>query len=130
VLYFPTQNQNIVALNPEIGKEIWRYDIQAKAGLRESRGVAYWAGDKQTPARILFGTGDGRLIAVDAKTGQAATGFGDKGSVDLRAGMMSVEYAKAPFGISSPPVIYHDVVIVGAVVQASPSKGASGDPRG
>jgi glucose dehydrogenase len=130
VLYFPTQNQNIVALNPETGKEVWRYDIQAKTGLRESRGVAYWPGDNQTPARILFGTGDGRLIAVDAKTGQAATGFGDKGTVDLRVGMMSVEYAKAQFGISSPPVIYHDVVIVGAVVQESPSKGASGDPRG
>ena len=73
VLYFSTQNQNIVALVPETGKEIWKYN--SKSNDREHRGVSYWPGDRQTQPRILFGTGDGRLIALDAKTGKPVSGF-------------------------------------------------------
>ena len=57
-LYFSTQNQNVVALDPVTGKEVWKYANPNPRG-SESRGVAYWAGDKQTPPRILFGTGNG-----------------------------------------------------------------------
>src|SRR5580698_5201724 len=40
VLYFSTQKHNVVALNPETGTEIWKYDIKAMGNLRlgESRG--------------------------------------------------------------------------------------------
>src|SRR6478672_10170398 len=61
VMYLSTQNQKVVALEPETGNEIWKYD--PKSNSRESRGVTYWPGDKLTRPRILFGTGDGRLIA-------------------------------------------------------------------
>jgi glucose dehydrogenase len=128
VLYFSTQNQSIVALDPETGKEIWKYTNPKPRG-SESRGVAYWPGDKQTPPRILFGTGDGRLIEVDAKTGTPVAAFGDNGSVDLRAGVAD-KYPKANFAISSPPTIYRDVAIVGPSTQESGSVGPSGDPRG
>ena len=47
VMYFSTQNQNIVALVPETGKEIWRYN--PKSNGREHRGVSYWPGDRQNP---------------------------------------------------------------------------------
>jgi len=127
VLYFSTQNQNIVALVPETGKEIWRYDPKSNA--REHRGVSYWPGDRQDPPRILFGTGDGRLIALDAKTGNPVAGFGDNGAVNLRAGVTD-KFPKAAYGISSPPAIYRDVVIVGPSTQEGPTFGPSGDPRG
>src|SRR5258708_33294317 len=39
ILYFATQNQRIVALEPETGKEIWEYD--PKSNGREIRGVTY-----------------------------------------------------------------------------------------
>src|SRR5579862_6805455 len=29
ILYFTTQNQNVVALEPETGKEIWRYETKS-----------------------------------------------------------------------------------------------------
>src|SRR5690348_14221135 len=79
VLYFATQGQKIVAVEPETGKEIWKYD--PKSRLRELRGVSYWPGDRQIPPRILFGTSDGRLIALDAKTGRPAASFGDNGTI-------------------------------------------------
>jgi len=128
VLYFSTQNQNIEALDPVSGQEIWKYTNPKPRG-SESRGVAYWPGDKQTPARIVFGTGDGRLIELDAKTGTPVVTFGENGTVDLRAGVAD-KYPKANFAISSPPVIYRDVVIVGPSTQESGSVGPSGDPRG
>jgi quinoprotein glucose dehydrogenase len=129
VLYFSTQKHNVVALNPETGAEIWKYDIKATTALRESRGVAYWPGDKQTPPRILFGTGDGRLIALNAKTGELITSFGINGNVDLRLGVAD-KFPKASYAISSPPTIFRDVVIVGPATQEGPSLGPSGDPRG
>src|SRR6266481_388821 len=108
VMYFSTQNQRIVALDPETGKEIWKYD--PKSNGREHRGVAFWPGDKQTPPRILLGTGDGRLIALDAKTGVPAGSFGDNGVVNLRAGVAD-DFPRAIYAISSPPSIYRNVVI-------------------
>ena len=127
VLYFSTKNQNIVALHPESGKEIWRYD--PKSNGREQRGVSYWPGDSRTPPRILLGTGDGRLIALDAKTGVPVAGFGDNGVVSLKAGITD-KFPRALYAISSPPAIYKNVVIVGPATQEGPSLGPSGDPRG
>ena len=127
VLYFSTQNQNIIALDPETGKEIWKF--APKSNGREQRAVSYWPGDKQRPPRIFFGTGDGRLIALDARTGTPAKEFGDNGTVNLRAGITD-DFPKALYGVSSPPTIYRDVVIVGPVTQEGPSLGPSGDPRG
>jgi len=125
-LYFSTQNQKIVALEADTGKEIWKYD--PKSNTREHRGVAYWPGDSRTPPRILFGTGDGRLIALDARTGGPAASFGDNGVVNLKAGITDT-FANASYGISSPPAIYRDLVIVGPATQEGPSQGPSGDPR-
>ena len=127
-LYFSTQNQNVVALDSVTGREVWKYTNPNPRG-SESRGVAYWAGDKQTPPRILFGTGNAQLIELDAKTGTLVPSFGDKGIVDLRAGIADA-YPKANYSISSPPVIYRDVVIVGPSTQESGSVGPSGEPRG
>jgi glucose dehydrogenase len=127
VLYLSTQNQNVVALNPETGREIWRY--ATRSNMRESRGVSYWPGDRRSSPQILFGTSDGRLIALDAKNGRPAAGFGDNGIVDLRIGITD-NFPKAIYAISSPPAIYRDVVIVGPSTQEGPSLGPSGDPRG
>jgi len=126
ILYFSTQNQKVVALDPETGKELWKYD--PKSNGREQRGVSYWPGDGKTPPRILTATGDARLIALDARTGVPAQEFGDNGVVNLRAGITD-KFPKAPYGISSPPAIYRDLVIVGPSTQEGPSLGPTGDPR-
>ena len=127
VLYFATQNQNVVALEPESGKEIWKFDPKSNA--REMRGVTYWPGDRENAPRIVFGTGDGRLIELDAKTGVPVPSFGDNGTVNLKTGITD-EFPRALYGVSSPPAIYRHVVIVGPNTQEGPSLGPSGDPRG
>ncbi len=127
VLYVSTQQQKIVALDAETGAEIWKFDPKVK-GSREHRGVAYWGGDTGFAPRIVFGTADGRLMALDAKTGRPAAGFGDNGVVDLRAGLAD-DYPRAGLAVTSPPSIYRNLAIVGASTPEGPGKGPSGDPR-
>ena len=126
-MYLSTQIGRIVALEPETGMEIWTFDPKVRRP-REHRGVAYWPGDSNTPPRILFGTADGRLIALDAATGKPVPEFGKSGEVDLRAGVTD-DFPRTSYGITSPPAIYKDLVIVGPSTQEGPSRGPSGDPR-
>jgi quinoprotein glucose dehydrogenase len=98
VMYLPAANR-VVALEPETGREIWRY---AAAGRTPSRrGVAYWPGDGRLAPRIVFSTGR-RLVALDAGTGAIERGFGDNGEVD-----MGVPY-------NSVPLVYRNIIVVGA----------------
>jgi glucose dehydrogenase len=62
VMYLTAGNR-VVAMQPETGKENWRYELQSGQALQ--RGVAYWPGDYEHPPRILFTAGR-RLIALNA----------------------------------------------------------------
>jgi glucose dehydrogenase len=132
VLYLSTAANRIVALEPETGREIWSWDPRTReAGnpaYRAHRGVAYWPGDKTTPPRILFGTLDGRLIALNAKTGVPVPGFGNEGQVNLRAGAGD-EFPELTYAVTSPPAIYKDLVITGAEVPEGSALGPRGDVR-
>ena len=93
MLYTPTVQHAIVALEPESGEEIWKYDLGKASGTL--RGVTYWQGDKENPPRILAGTSDGQLITLNARTGKLVLSFGTGGMVDLRAGV-SGKFPDAP----------------------------------
>ena len=127
VMYLTTAYRRVVALEPETGKIIWEYEI--KSGEAATRGLEYWAGDNDTSPRIFFGTSNGELIGLDAKTGQPASTFGDAGIVDMKVGVMN-GFEQASYGLSSPPIMYKNLIITGAHTQESPSLGAAGDVRG
>jgi glucose dehydrogenase len=126
ILYMPTPYSTVIALEPETGKELWTYALDR--GRAAGRGVAYWAGDSQTPASILFGTSDGRLISLNAQTGKPTAGFGVSGAVDIKSDVLN-GFAQARFDLTSPVMIYKDLAITGGQVQESPGAGASGDTR-
>jgi quinoprotein glucose dehydrogenase len=126
VMYIHTGYNRVVALEPETGKELWSTVISG--GPLATRGMEYWVGDKETPPQLFFGTEDGRLIALNAKTGKLVPGFGNEGVVDMKDGMLN-GFPNAHFGLSSPPIVYKNVVITGAHVQEFPSLGASGDTQ-
>ena len=77
VLYVSTGWAHVHALDARTGEELWHYDaevprdhlIKACCGA-VNRGVALWQGDAETGLQVFFGTLDGRLIALDAKTGE------------------------------------------------------------
>ena len=126
-MYLMTPSQHIVALEPETGRIFWSYDARGGKG-SVGRGVAYWPGDEETGPRILFGTDKAQLIALDAKTGEPIKTFGQNGIVDLGVGRKD-RYPQARYGVTSPPAIYRDLVIVGPDGPEGPSHGPRGDAR-
>ncbi|HEY0377284.1 MAG TPA: pyrroloquinoline quinone-dependent dehydrogenase [Pyrinomonadaceae bacterium] len=138
VMYVSTPSSRVIALDAETGREIWKFDPQAGKKEREfnsHRGVAYWEGPSRKgrgrDRRILFGTVTGWLMALDAETGKPAADFGRGGGVDLRAGVAD-RWAQTPsWGarVTSPPVVYKDLVIVGWGLPEFPAQGPGGDVR-
>src|SRR5439155_20001594 len=112
-------------LEPETATIIWKYSAPAAVS---RRGVAYWPGDRDTPARLFTGAGD-RLIAVDAERGKPAAGFGEDGSVDLTASVRGDVDGR--FSLASPPSVYKNIVITGGNNgEQWPRFGLFGDIRG
>lgn len=132
VMYFSTPASRVIALDAETGRELWIFSPWGKrrrpAHDKPSRGVSYWPGNAAMPARILAGTSDGRLIALNAHTGLPVPGFGEEGEIDLRKGFAD-QFPDSIYDVTSPPVIYRNLVITGAEVPESPGVGPSGDVR-
>ncbi len=132
-LYITTPSSIVIALDAETGREQWRHDPQAGTARRcydAHRGASIWpaVGHDQATTRTIFsGTCDGRLIAVDAATGRRRTGFGANGAIDLRPGVDA--RAGEAYSVTSPPAIYGDLVITGALVPEGTPRGPAGDVR-
>jgi quinoprotein glucose dehydrogenase len=90
--------------------------------------VSYWAGDGRLAPRILAGTTDGRLLALDAATGKPVPTFGDQGAIDLRAGVAD-KFPKMPYLMASPGIIYRNLIITGAQGQEENPEGPAMDVR-
>jgi quinoprotein glucose dehydrogenase len=122
MLYGCTPHNAVFALDPVTGKQIWRHDtpIDLTAGGRGlCRGVSFFrapAGAGECPTRLLLGTVDNRLIALDAKTGQACLSFGKDGAVDLGEGEASDKFPRGWINPTSPPVIVHGTAVIGSYI--------------
>jgi quinoprotein glucose dehydrogenase len=111
--------QEVSALDPGTGKEIWRFNPHLSDDARlnypnsfNCRGVAYWkSGDGK--GRIYLAANNRRLYALEAATGKPIAGFGDHGAALIdnsklqRPGQMQ---------FSSAPIVSRGVVVVGSSV--------------
>jgi len=126
VMYIATPYNRVVAVDPTTGKEIWAFRLPS--GNPSTRGVEYWPGDAQTPAQIVFGSTNGKLYSLDAKTGRPNEAFGDNGVVDLNTPEI-MQGLPGSNGLSSPPIMYRHLIIAGGRNQENPPKGPAGDVR-
>jgi len=121
-LYVETPTNIVIALDPETGRERWRYDPHIDRsrhyGETTSRGVAIWEGSKPSSAvcarRVFTGTLDARLIALDAQTGKPCADFGSNGQVDLTQGLRI--HDRDYYEVTSPPAVLGDVLVVGSAI--------------
>ncbi|MDF2399859.1 membrane-bound PQQ-dependent dehydrogenase, glucose/quinate/shikimate family [Pseudomonas sp. 3MA1] len=145
MLYACTAHSKVLALDPDTGKEIWRFDPQIQGPNGDDfrgwahmtcRGVSYYdeANFKNTdaisqpatlspagqaiaascPRRLFLPTADARLIAINADTGKVCEDFGNKGAVDLKAGIGP--FTPGGYYSTSPAAITRNLVIIGGHV--------------
>lgn len=128
----------IIAIDARTGGEEWRFDPEVSPDAipysASCRGVSWYADPAAAPGdacatRVIVGTLDARLIAVDAETGQPCADFGTGGEVDLEVGIG--ETVPGWYAVTSPPTIVRGIVVTGAQVKDGQAEDApSGVIRG
>jgi len=109
--------QEVSAIDPGTGKEIWRFDPHLSDDLKldfpngfNCRGVAYWKGS-DGKGRIYLAANNRRLYALDAATGKPIDSFGQHGAAVIYDGKLR---RKGTMQFSSAPIVSHGIVIVGS----------------
>ena len=136
VMYVSTGHLRVAALNAATGEELWSFDPRAEfpceyplASGGVNRGVAHWSdGRANGERRILHGASDGRLFSLDARTGRPDPAFGDGGVKDLREDLEG-DLSRLPYGPTSAPVVFEDLVVLGFSCGEGPGRAAPGDIR-
>jgi quinoprotein glucose dehydrogenase len=128
VMYLTSPYNEVLALDAASGAELWSFDTRA-VGQAARRGLDYWPGTRKHSPRVYFGTRDGKLVALDAKRGTLVESFGENGALNLKTPEIMNGNPKALYSMTSPPLIYKQLVITGAMTQEQPALGASGDVR-
>lgn len=133
-LYTCSPGNKVFSLDPATGKMQWRFDPAIDPRTMESvfsvacRSVGYYDGgasnaDVQACSqRVFVATVDGRLIALDARTGLLCSGFGNAGTVDLKIGLDMGEVGFA--SSNSGPSVVAGLVIVGQQVSDNQTRDA------
>ena len=100
------ERRDVAAIDPATGETVWTWRVDEglrweKAPRRFSgRGLAYWSDGHD--ARIIVVTPGYHLVALDARTGRPAPGFGIGGVVDLMDGL---GYALVPWAGNPGPML-------------------------
>ena len=127
LVYACSPHDIVFALDAETGQEVWRYNPNIRDSKQMQhltcRGVSYHSAAQpgaehsaggDCPDRIILGTNDARLIALDAHTGRLCPGFGQNGQVDVWPGAPG--YQHGWWQMTSPPVIIHNLAVFGGAV--------------
>ena len=127
-LYLSTPLGTVAALDAETGAEIWRVNLGV------ARDVDYSDFANRGPAvlgeQLYIGTVDARLICLDRSNGQRCAHFGRGGQVDLSTGLRRPPQSRGEYGVTSPPAIFRNLVIVGSsVADNSRARMPSGEVR-
>ena len=109
VVYVSTAWSKVYAFDARVGTQLWQYDPQVPDNWRsrvccglKNRGVAAWGG------KIYVGTLDGRLVAIDARTGTAVWSvltidaswrYAITGAPRVAKGMVLIGNAGAEYGV-------------------------------
>lgn len=133
-VFLCTPHNNVIAIEADTGKEIWKNEINAKSSVwMRCRGLAYFDAarplvqptiDGSTPVtpvtvaegalcqrRIIMNTITAELIALDADTGAFCPDFGTNGRVDLKVGLGAA--ADPQYVLTAAPTVAGTTIIIG-----------------
>ncbi|OAG74266.1 D-sorbitol dehydrogenase subunit SldA [Gluconobacter japonicus] len=118
-LYMCSAMNDIIKLDPVTGKQIWRRNVDVKYHsipyTAACKGVTYFTSSvvpegQPCHNRLIEGTLDMRLIAVDAETGDFCPNFGHGGQVNLMQGLG--ESVPGFVSMTAPPPVINGVLVV------------------
>jgi glucose dehydrogenase len=111
--------RDVIAIDPATGQLLWlwraqegqRFDVAPRKG--SGKGLAWWSdGIDETVFTVTPGY---YLVALNARTGLPDPDFGASGWVDLQLGLREGPGRDdLDIGITFPPLVVDDVIIVGA----------------
>lgn len=127
-LYLSTPVGTVVALDAESGAEHWRVNLGVARDVDYSdfanRGLAVQGN------HLYIGTVDARLVCLERSNGQRCARFGRDGQIDLSTGLRRPPQSPGEYGVTSPPAIFRNLVIVGSsVADNSRARMPSGEVR-
>ena len=124
-LFINMPTSQAASIDARTGKTLWVFNPKSyeegtttMTARWNQRGVAYWSDDtERNDERIFFGTGNGYLVCVDAKTGRPCSDFGEDGRVDLTHDLPRAERGHRDwlnallYSVQSPPFVVNDTVV-------------------
>ena len=120
-IYVSTPFYRVFAVEPDTGRVKWTFDSKSELkdptqGELKTRGVAYWQAPNPVAGQacqkiVYLGTPAGKLFAIDADSGQACTGFGQNGVLDIN--QWNTVNNKWPLSILQPPTVYKSQLFIG-----------------
>ncbi|MFC4312976.1 membrane-bound PQQ-dependent dehydrogenase, glucose/quinate/shikimate family [Steroidobacter flavus] len=116
-LYLCTNENSVVALDAETGRELWGFRPATRAKPHGCRGVAYYrvpGASGLCAERIITASIATSLFALDAHTGQRCADFGIDGEVSLLPGLGEVP--ETYYYVTSAPTIANGKIVVGGWV--------------
>jgi quinoprotein glucose dehydrogenase len=127
-LYVSTPLGTVAALDAESGAEVWRVDLEVRRDANYSEMAN--RGPTAHGDRLYVGTIDARLVCLERRDGRRCPGFGTRGEIDLTRGLRQPPQWAGEYGVTAPPAVYRDLVIVGSfVADNSRARMASGEVR-
>ena len=108
VMYVLAHDRSVVALNATTGTQLWRHENEGQVG---ARGMNYWESEDRSDRRLMF-INAGMLTAIDARSGETVTTFGDNGRIDLRVGLDGDISEIRALQTSNPGRIFEDLIII------------------
>lgn len=135
-VFICTPHNNVIALDGDTGKPIWRHDINASVGgvWERCRGLAYFDASAPLPEplpgiaaitpvalaegdscerRIVMNSIDAKLYAFNADNGELCNGFGERGVVDLKVGLGQIDNP-AYYTMTSAPTVAGTTLVIGS----------------
>jgi len=127
--------RNVVAIDAVTGQTLWMWRPEEgerfeQAARKDSgKGMAYYD-HPDGRGRVITVTPGYHLVSLDARSGLPDRRFGKAGQVDLTRGLRRAAGRELDIGLTAPPLVMGDVIVVGSAHAVSFRPPSSANVKG
>ena len=127
MMYLATPYYRVVAVDPTTGKEVWAYPAPIRKSVDARRRVL--AGRRADAAADRLRLERRQAVLARREDRQAQRGLRRQGRRRISNTPEIMQGLPGRNGLSSPPIVYRNLVITGGKKQENPPRGPAGDVR-